>query len=236
MKTSEQQAIFAIVSTLSASYIYFLILNRMNAVKCERNHSIIVLLYFARKLAGFILLGIIPAFLAWLYIDFRPLEVMVKIRNSGQLWEWLIIISILLILLNLINARSPDLRKMYPEMRLQHWDIISLIIAVGGWILYLTGYEFLFRGILLFNCIKAFGVWPSITLNIALYSSLHLNKGLKEAIAAIPFGLLLCYITLESSSILPAILIHSVQAISAEISCIYQNKEMTFSPFKNLRS
>jgi len=234
MKTSEQQAIFAIAITVFISYFYYLALSWINSVKKRKTDLMIVLLYLTRKFIGFILLGIIPASLAWIYFDIQPLQGRIIFGNSGYLWAWLILVSILLILLNLLNARSPDLRLTYPEMRLQQWNIGSLIIAAGGWILYLTGYEYLFRGILLFNCITAFGIWPAITINLALYSSLHLIKGLKEAIAAIPFGLLLCYITIKSNSILPAILIHSVQAISAEISCIYRNKEMRFSFINNL--
>jgi len=144
------------------------------------------------------------------------------------LWALVIGISVLLILLNQINSKSAGLQTVYPEMRITQWNLSSLAIAGGGWILYLIGYEYLFRGILLSGCMNAFGIWPAMAINLALYSTLHLPKGFKEALAAIPFGTLLCYLTIESSSILPAIILHSVQAISTEISCIYRNKEMKF--------
>jgi membrane protease YdiL (CAAX protease family) len=106
-------------------------------------------------------------------------------------------------------------------------------LAAGGWILYLTGYEFLFRGLLLFSCLEAFGMWPAVVINLALYAALHLPKGLKEATAAIPFGALLCYLTLESGSIIPAIIIHSVQAVSCEFFCILRNPDMKFNLIKS---
>jgi membrane protease YdiL (CAAX protease family) len=231
MKTSEQHAVFAIFITVLVSYIYYLILDKINSAKMKRNYSMIVLLYLIRKCTGFILLGIMPAFLAWMYFDIRIQHLRLFFGYSGYLGMWLVIVTILLIFLNSFSSKSPDLRAVYPEMRIRQWNIGSIAIAGGGWILYLTGYEYLFRGILLFNCIAAFGIWPAISINLALYTTLHLVKGLKEAMAAIPFGAFLCYITIESNSVLPAILIHSVQAISAEIFCIYRNKEMSFSFF-----
>jgi membrane protease YdiL (CAAX protease family) len=121
---------------------------------------------------------------------------------------------------------------MYPELRLKNWTSTGLAVAIGGWILYLTAYEYLFRGLLLFTCIEAFGLWPAAVINLALYSALHLPKGMKEAIAAIPFGALICYLTIKSGSILPAIFIHVLQAVSCELFCIYRNPEMKFHLLK----
>lgn len=232
MKTAETQAIFAIAITVIASYLYFMILNRINSVKTVKNSLFKVKLYLFRKAAGFVLLGVIPALLGVIFFQINPLQMLRFPENSLNLWVWIIAVSVLLILLNLFNARSKELQAVYPELRLQVWNPGSLAIAGGGWMLYLTGYEFLFRGILLSGCIQAFEIGPAIVINLALYSSLHLPKGLKEAIAAIPFGALLCYLTIESNSVLPAILLHCVQAVSAEISCIYRNREMSFSIIK----
>ena len=64
-----------------------------------------------------------------------------------------------------------------------------------GWAIYLFGYEFLFRGILLFPLAETVGVWPAIAVNIALYSATHIPKGLDETLGAIPLGLVLCWLT-----------------------------------------
>jgi len=229
MKTTEPLAIFAIAVTVIASYLYFPVLGWINSVKTEMTADNRVKYYLIRKLSGFIILGLMPASLCFFIFDFLPFQEENVSRNSWPLWALVIGVSVLLILLNQINSKSGDLQAMYPEMRLNKWNLSSLSIAAGGWILYLSGYEYLFRGILLSGCMNAFGMWPAIVINLALYSALHLPKGFKEAVAAIPFGALLCYLTIETGSILPAIFIHSVQAISTEISCIYRNQEMSFS-------
>lgn len=228
MNTSEINAVFAIASTVIMSFIYFLILDKMKADKKEKTHQRIISIYLWRKISGLIILGGIPAIVAWLFFRLNPLDLGFKSGGTPDLWPWLAGASLFFIILNSFNSKSPDLQATYPEMRLREWNFKGLSIAMSGWILYLTGYEFLFRGLLLFTCYDAFGLWPAIVINLALYSALHLPKGLKEATAAIPFGALLCYLTLESQSILPAIILHSLQAISCEIFCIYRNPEMRF--------
>jgi membrane protease YdiL (CAAX protease family) len=233
MKTIEQQAVYSIIMVVVFSYLYYQLLGKINTYKIEGIKFISVLLFFSGKILGFILLGLIPALLALMFFDFNPWQQLLMSENSGYWWIWMLVVSVLLILLNLKNSKSQDLRTFYPELHLKQWTLGSLGIASAGWIIYLAGYEYLFRGILLSGCINAFGVWPAIAINLALYSSLHLYKGLKEAVAAIPFGAFLCYITIESQSVVPAILIHSLQAISCEIACIYRNNEMSFSFYKN---
>jgi membrane protease YdiL (CAAX protease family) len=233
MKTIEQQAIFSIILVVMVSYLYNQLLGKINTFKIEGIKFISVLLYFSGKILGFLLLGLVPALLALVFFDSMPWQETIISSKSGNWWIWMLVASVLLIVFNLYNSKSHDLRTFYPELHLKQWTLGSLGIASAGWIIYLAGYEYLFRGILLSGCINAFGVWLAIVINLALYSSLHLYKGLKEAIAAIPFGAFLCYITIESQSVIPAILIHSLQAISCEIACIYRNNEMSFSFYKN---
>jgi membrane protease YdiL (CAAX protease family) len=68
----------------------------------------------------------------------------------------------------------------------------------------------------LFSCEKAFGAWPAIAVNVAVYSFVHLPKGKKETIGAIPLGFILCFLTLNTRNIWAAYWIHVVLALSNE--------------------
>jgi len=232
MNANESQAVYAIASTVIMSFVYFIVLEKIKSDKGKKTPRHLISLFMWRKLGGLMILGIIPALAAWLVFSINPLKAGLTPGATGDLWPWLAGASILFITLNFFNSKNTELRDMYPELRLHDWTLKGLTIVAGGWILYLTGYEFLFRGLLLFSCYDAFGLWPAIVINLALYSALHLPKGMKEAIAAIPFGALICYLTIESQSILPAIFIHSLQAISCEIFCIYRNPGMSFHLIK----
>jgi membrane protease YdiL (CAAX protease family) len=87
-----------------------------------------------------------------------------------------------------------------------------LFINAVGWFLYLFGYEFLFRGVLLIPLIEPLGMWPAIAINIVLYSATHIPKGLDETIGAIPLGFVLCLLTISSGTIWIAFIVHVVIA------------------------
>ena len=119
-------------------------------------------------------------------------------------------------LINYLNRKNSDNIKLYPQIREKKWTIKLVIISALGWILYLFAYEFMLRGFLLFSCFYAFGIWPAIIINIGIYSLVHVSKGMKEAIGAIPLGLILCLLTLKSGSIFTAFIIHITMALSNE--------------------
>jgi membrane protease YdiL (CAAX protease family) len=235
MKSSEFIAVFAIAATVTVSFIYFIILEKIKGAKRDTSRSQLIGAYVLRKISGFLLLGMVPAGVAAVFFNITPARAGLILGETAGLWPWIAGASVFFVILNVFNSKNAGLRAIYPELRLKEWDLAGLSVAVAGWILYLTAYEYLFRGILLFSCLDAFGLWPAVTINLALYSALHLPKGLKEAIAAIPFGALICYLTMESQSILPAIFIHSLQAVTIELFCIYRNPDMHFNLIKKHR-
>lgn len=235
MNSYESQALFAITAVVIMSLIYFIILEILEKRRDTRNNRQKRILFVWRKLSGFLLLAVVPGLTGWLFFRIDPVVSGMVFSGSISLWGWVVLAMIFFTGLNHFNAGKADLQARYPELRLSVWRPSDLVLSASGWLVYLTGYEFLFRGLLLFSCYHYLGLWPAIVINLALYSTLHLPKGLKEAIAAIPFGALLCYLTLESRSILPAIIIHTVQAVSCEIFCMIRNPKMSFS-FKTYKS
>jgi membrane protease YdiL (CAAX protease family) len=236
MDINESIAVFTLAATVFLSFIFFIILKKMKTGLREPVRINMISGYILQKTSGFILLGCIPAILTWIIFEQNTVVPVLTLGNSIALWPWMAGVSALLILLNNFNSKNTELQANYPELRLKEWGPASLVIDMCGWILYLSGYEFLFRGLLLFSCFNAFGLWPAVVINLTLYSTLHLPKGMKEAIAAVPFGAMLCYLTLESNSILPAILLHSVQAISCDLFCIRRNPGMRFDFLKSNKS
>jgi membrane protease YdiL (CAAX protease family) len=91
---------------------------------------------------------------------------------------------------------------------------------------YLFAYEFLFRGLLLFFCIEELGVVLALIVNIFLYSLVHIPKGRKETIGAIPMGIILCILTIHSGTIWMAFWIHCSLALSNEWLSIKYHPDM----------
>ena len=119
MNTNEFNAVFAIASTVIMSFIYFLILDKMEAGKKEKTRRRITSIYIWRKISGLIILGGLPAIIAWVFFRLNPLDLGFKSGGTLDLWPWLAGASLLFIILNSFNSKSPDLQAIYPEMRLR---------------------------------------------------------------------------------------------------------------------
>jgi membrane protease YdiL (CAAX protease family) len=179
-----------------------------------------------QRVWGFIFLGIIPVFFILLFPDLS-----LKEFGMGCSWLtsppwWVIGILIVILIAGYYSAKQPGNLEMYPQIRNRQWTPGLLTLSGLSWVVFLLGYEFLFRGFLLYASLAVMDVWPAIALNCALYAFAHLYKGPGETFGAIPLGILLCYLTLLTGNIWTAVGIHSVMALSNEWWSIRANKHM----------
>lgn len=89
-------------------------------------------------------------------------------------------------------------------------------------ILFLCTYELFFRGFLLFDCIKWFGIFPAITLSTGLTILIHVFTNKKEMWGCIPFGIALCSCCIALNAVWPAIVLHLVLSLAYEIPLAHQ--------------
>lgn len=182
-----------------------------------------------QKLTGVLFLGVIPLIVVLTTTDYSASELGINLKHPGQSLIYIAIMGILIVLLNFFAGKNPERLKDYPQMRIANWTTKILAINTTGWILYLLAYEILFRGVLLFLCYDSFGFWPAVAINIGLYATTHIPKGAGETFSTIPYGLLLCFITISTESILVAFATHLIMALSNDLFSIYHNAEMKVS-------
>lgn len=186
---------------------------------------------FFTKYMGLILMGIIPAVICLILIPNTSLAYYgLTIIPETTLFSiiWTLGLSALVIPIAYFSAKKEANLVNYPQIRAKIWTRKTVFIAALGWALYLFGYEFLFRGILLFPLVETLGVWPAIAINIALYSATHIPKGLHETIGAAPLGLVLCILTLLSGTIWIAFLVHVVMAWTNCFTALKFHPDMRF--------
>lgn len=170
---------------------------------------------FFTKYFGFFSMGILPTFLILIVLpEFTLADLGFTLIYETFLFSllWILGLSILIIPLVYFSAQKQKNLVNYPQIRAKVWTKKMLFINALGWFLYLFGYEFLFRGVLLIPLIETLGMWPAIAVNIALYSATHIPKGLDETIGAIPLGFVLCLLTISSGTIWIAFIVHVVMA------------------------
>lgn len=147
-----------------------------------------------------------------------------EFKSPPPWWSYSLIPVILI--LGYFAARKQGNLAHYPQIRSHEWTPGIIIISNMSWILFLLGYEFLFRGFLLSTSLAIMEAGPAIALNCTLYAFAHFYKGPGETFGAIPVGVLLCYLTIVTGNIWSAVILHSVMALSNEWFSLYFHPEM----------
>ncbi len=125
-------------------------------------------------------------------------------------------------------GKNPD-TSQYPQFRIREWRRGVIVANVVTWALYLLAYELSFRGFML-QALLPYGVVPAVTVNTALYVALHMPKGLREALAALPYGVVLCLVTLSTGTIWPAFVSHFALAMANFVVCFRANQTLRIRP------
>jgi membrane protease YdiL (CAAX protease family) len=193
-----------------------------------------ILFVLSKRTAGFLLLGVVPLSLYIMITqDFSLADAGLGLNPEKSLFTIICIVLLSLIIIPVIshNSRKPEIMAVYPEIRASRWTNRMMIAETGSWALYLLGYETLFRGLLLFPLAESVGQVTAIVINTVLYSAAHLPKGKTETIAAIPFGIVLCILTLHSGTIWIAFIAHLVNALTMTFTAVKFNPEILY--FRN---
>lgn len=175
---------------------------------------------------GFLLLGVLSALLILFVLgeDLRSFGLGFSFQESPPWWVFLVIPVILV--MGYFSAAKPGNLALYPQIRIKYWTPDTLALSGFSWVIFLIGYEFLFRGFLLYASLDVMGPWAAIALNCSLYAFAHFYKGPGEAFGAIPLGIMLCYLTLITGNIWTAVVIHSLIALSNEWFSIRANPDL----------
>jgi len=173
-------------------------------------------LYFVlfQRYMGVLFLGVLPAILMLACGGKSWTDYGVRMPENLETLYWIAGLVALIIPINYLNAKKADNLLMYPQIRCKNWTIKVFIHEYSSWIAYLLAYELLFRGFLLFAVYRAAGVWVTMLVNVAIYAIAHVPKGQKEAVGAIPLGMLLSYLTLKTGDIWIAVIVHIALALS----------------------
>lgn len=183
------------------------------------------------KIFGFIIMGLFSALLCLIFLpDYSLIDYGLTYNPETILFTfaWTFGLALLAFPLAYFSSRRQITLVNYPQIRARIWTKKIVLMNGLGWILYLLGYEFLFRGVLLFPLAQNLGVWKAIVINIALCSATKISKGFDEAIGAIILSLVLCLLTLASGTIWIAFLVHLTLAWTVSFSAVRHHPDMHY--------
>jgi membrane protease YdiL (CAAX protease family) len=229
ISSEEWGAILSIIFATLSFILYHFISSKFVSERVNRNslttsNNTQVILY--QRLVGVFFLGVFPL-LSLFFTGFLKIQSMgIDLSSISTTIFWTSVFFIPIVLVNFFNSRSSYNLSMYPQIRCTKWTPGLLFVSGLTWMFYLFAYELLFRGILLMSIVDILGIPVAIAVNVSMYSLAHLPKGAMEALGALPFGILLCVVTIITGTIWFAFLVHVILALSNEWLSIYHHPEM----------
>jgi len=185
-------------------------------------------IFFAKTLGGLVM-GLFPLIVCLIIFPDTNLSDYGLIPDADHLpisLIWLVGLALLMATLSHQGAKKPKHWETYPQMRCTVWDRRRKIKNGLAWTIYLFGYEVLFRGVMLFGLIDVIGFWPTVAINIAMYSGTHIPKGITETVGAIPLSILFCWISLQCGNMWPVAIAHVFMACSSYLTVVRKNPEL----------
>ncbi len=127
------------------------------------------------------------------------------------------------VICGLTTLLDPDMCATYPLVDFHTYGEWYMVLGYFvSYLLYYIGWEYLFRGILLFSSTKKCGAMGAILLTTLVSALIHTSIGafgkpMIETLSAIPAGLIFGYIAHKTKSIYPTLFIHFMIGISTDL-------------------
>jgi len=147
-------------------------------------------------------------------------------RGQGELpFLFMGPVLLLTLLTMLFFSRRKKIYQRYPEVEGARTSRLYFTVSSLTYVLYLFGYECLFRGFLLFGLKKTFGDLPAALVSMGFVTLTHIGTSLPVIIGSMFSGIIFPYIALLSGSIWPVFLLHSCIGVGMDYLCAkYQAK------------
>ncbi|OHD61145.1 MAG: hypothetical protein A2014_06760 [Spirochaetes bacterium GWF1_49_6] len=179
--------------------------------------------YRLHFLAAFVLFFIVPLVTLFIYGK-NPMDFGLKLGDwqNGLLWAaggWVVAVIVAI-----TNSPIPEMRKQYPFSKKAMDSPRSFFTFELTYLfLYYTGWEFLFRGFMLFTLAE---IDPMLGILVPVIPSvlLHIGHPASETWSAVIAGVVFGYVAWSTGSILYPWLIHAAFGISMDIAIYLRAK------------
>ncbi len=159
-------------------------------------------------ISSFIYFGIFPVLTILIFLRKNPLDFGLRLGNYRLWLPYVLIFLAIAIPILYFTSDMSSVQGYYRSGR--NFDLLKYALQMG---VYMLGWEFLFRGFMLFGLKEKFKE-GSIIIQMIPFVLLHFGKPEIETISTIFTGLLWGYICYRGKSFWPAYIMHMVINIS----------------------
>lgn len=168
-------------------------------------------------LAAFVLMFVIPALivrLAWR----QPLAAFGFTFSDWRLGLRLVAaIAPVMLLAAWLGSFDPAMQAEYPQARSALASLPLFLLLEGVYLVYYLGWEFLFRGFMLFGLEKSYGALAAILIQTIPSTLVHIGKPFNETFSAIFAGILFGFVAWRTRSILYPLILHALVGIGTDV-------------------
>jgi membrane protease YdiL (CAAX protease family) len=159
-------------------------------------------------ISSFIYFGIFPVLTILIFLRKNPLDFGLRLGNYRLWLPYVLIFLAIAIPILYFTSDMSSVQGYYRSGR--NFDLLKYALQMG---VYMLGWEFLFRGFMLFGLKEKFKE-GSIIIQMIPFVLLHFGKPEIETISTIFTGLLWGYICYRGKSFWPAYIMHMVVNVS----------------------
>jgi hypothetical protein len=172
--------------------------------------------------ATFVVLGLLPATLAFILWNDRPSEWGLALgggRRAGLLGAFVLVAAMLPVLI--YAGTLPSMIAGRPLSVVAGRYSRAFVLYEACLLLFVMGQEFFFRGFLLFGLKKGAGD-AALHLQVIPYVLIHMNRPPAQAVASIPAGIALGYLAAQTGSVWYGVIVHWSCALILDYLVVYR--------------
>jgi uncharacterized protein len=217
-------SVLQVISYYQASRRFF----RFNLFDFFVNNEHVFFIEYAYWLfSEFFLLFIIPLFFIFFILKDKPKNYGVAFGDikTGLIFSFIFIIIMLPILW--VVSSYANFQDTYPQCQIvkDNWSLF--IIYEFCFLLYMIGWEFIWRGYMLFGLKEKFGYY-AVLLQMIPFVILHNGKPQLETYGAIIAGIALGVLALRTRSFIYGVIIHTAVMFFIDLFSILRYKSQVF--------
>jgi membrane protease YdiL (CAAX protease family) len=167
--------------------------------------------------AAFVLMFVAPFVVMTLGFRVAPCEIGLQpgnVRLGGRILGFGVPLALLAAWM---GAARPAMQAEYPLAKSIKGAPRQFLLVEAFYFFYYVGWEFLFRGLMLFGLSQQYGALLAVLVQTIPSALVHIGKPATESFASIVAGVLFGYVALETRSIVYPVVLHAVVGIATDV-------------------
>ena len=165
---------------------------------------------------AFLLMFVVPAFIVKVVFKSGLRDFGLQLGDARWGFRFVAIALPVLLLAAYVGSLDPAVREEYPLAKSMIGDVPTFLVVEVFYLFYYLGWEFLFRGFMLFG-LEKYGALAAILVQTIPSTIVHIGKPASESFAAIVAGLVFGYLAVRTRSILYPLILHAAVGIGTDV-------------------